>query len=462
MKENSRPFSALRTQALACFEAGIVAADPYMAVQRCIRVRDNHIELTLDLADNGKMRLGRWTKIHLIAFGKAACTMAKAVQTVIPAALFAEQSMVISNADNVTAVPPFTVLSAGHPLPDAAGFQAAQRVITQLKQAQSGELVLVLISGGGSALLPAPVEPITLAEKIATTQLLLTSGANINEINVIRKHLSHLKGGQLARLAAPADCHALILSDVIGDELSSIASGTTVADDSTYAQAIEILTRYRLWDKVSDSVQQVLIEGQAGQRKETPKPGDAVFKHTSQVLIGSNAISLAAAAQTAQQLGYRSQIYSHALTGIAREQAEQWVLQLKSLFNQGFSDKIAWLAGGETTVHVTGSGRGGRNQEFALAFAVAAKKHRLPACWVFLSGGTDGKDGLTDAAGGVVDPSSVEQMRNARVNATNRLNNNDAYTALRSADDLLITGATGTNVADLQVLLVNPAILKKS
>jgi hydroxypyruvate reductase len=452
---NAQLFSQLRNDAVAIFQAAIIAADPYTAVKRCIRVFDNHIELVLDSDDSGKVRRGRWTKIHLLAFGKAACAMAQAAQELIPPVLCADHNIVVTNAENVTDLSGFSVIGAGHPLPDAAGLKAAQQIIAKLQQAQSGELVLALISGGGSALLPAPVVPITLAEKIATTDLLLGCGATIAEINCVRKHLSQLKGGQFVRLAAPADVHALILSDVIGDDLSAIASGATVPDVSTYAQAIEVLSRYQLWHEVPESVQQVLMQGQSGQRKETPKAGEATFKSTSQVLVGSNAISVAAAVQAAQRQGYQTHIYSTVLTGIAREQAELWVLQLKTLLPE-LTQPTAFIAGGETTVTVTGSGRGGRNQELALAFALAAKKHRLPACWTFLSAGTDGKDGATDAAGGLVDPKSLERIRNAKLNPANRLNNNDSYPALKSSGDLLITGATGTNVADVQVLLLHP------
>ena len=446
---------SLRQQARTIFQAGVAAANPYQAVQRAITVAENHIALQLDVTNPQKIRIGRWTKIHLIALGKAACTMAKAVQDCVPAEWLADTALVITNYENLIDLPPFTVIGAGHPLPDAAGLQAAQQVIAQLKQAQQGELVLVLISGGGSALLPAPVEPVTLAEKMRTTDLLLSSSATITEINCVRKHLSQLKGGHLTRLACPADVHALILSDVLGDDLSTIASGVSVADNSRYSEAIEILIRYAVWDKIPLSVQQVLVEGQAGQRKETPKSVEAFFKHSSHVLIGSNALSVQAAMQSARQEGYQTHLYNAALTGIAREQATHWVQHIKALVPL-LKQPTAFIAGGETTVNVTGSGKGGRNQELALAFAIAAKKDKLLNDWVFLSGGTDGKDGETDAAGGLVDSQSIERIKNARFNPTNRLNNNDSYTALNSSGDLLITGATGTNVADLSVLLIYP------
>jgi hydroxypyruvate reductase len=453
---SSEFLQTLRHDALHIFQAGIAAANPYQTVKQCINFTENHLELALDLNDLTKIRLGRWSKIHLIAFGKAACAMAKAMQEVIPSELLNNRGIVVTNYENRIDLPHLTVIGAGHPLPDAAGLHAASLVTEQLKSAQQGELVLVLISGGGSALLPAPVPPVSLAEKIITTDLLLASGATIQQINCVRKHLSQLKGGGLARLAFPADCHTLVLSDVLGDDLSTIASGPTVPDSTSYSDAIKILIHYQLWDKVPASVKQVLEQGRLKQVKETPKPEDAIFKKNSSMLIGSNAISLNATVQAAQQQGYQTQIYSTALCGIAREEAEKWVLYLKSLLANGLNAPLALLAGGETTVKLTGTGQGGRNQEMALAFAIAAKKHQLPPCWTFLSAGTDGRDGLTGAAGGLVDPNSIERIKNSRFNPSNRLNNNDSYTALKASGDLMITGATGTNVADLQVLLVKP------
>ncbi len=439
----------LKQHALRIFQAGVAAADPYQAVKRCLH---------LDALPTGK--------IHLIAFGKAACAMAQAAGEMIPAHRLAGAGIAVTNYENVKAVANVDVIGAGHPLPDMAGFQAAQKVAQCVSQAQTDELVLVLISGGGSALLPYPVAGITLKEKIATTDLLLACGATINEINCVRKHLSQLKGGGLARLASPATVHALILSDVLGDDLSTIASGTTVPDTSTYSDAITVLKNKGVWSNVPESVQQHLEQGEQGLIAESPKPDDAVFKHTSHVLCGSNTLSLKAAQQTAEQLGYSTQIVSDHLCGIAKEEAEKLVLYASSIVPtlhsvhpepvEGGNAAIALLAGGETTVQLKGNGKGGRNQEFALAFALAAEQHGLTGQWTLLSGGTDGRDGPTDAAGGLVNAGSLQRMRQAGINPKAHLDNNDAYHALNSSNDLLITGATGTNVADLQILLLHP------
>lgn len=426
----------LKQHALSIFQAGVDAADPYQAVRHCLK---------LDESLTGK--------IHLIAFGKGACAMARAAVDIIAASDLAGVGIAVTNYENVIAVANVDVIGAGHPLPDAAGFHAAQKIAERVSQAQADDLVLVLISGGGSALLPYPVAGVSLEEKIATTNLLLACGATINEINCVRKHLSQLKGGGLARLAAPAQVHALILSDVLGDDLSTIASGTTVADNSTYSDAINILKNKGVWGRVPESVRQHLQQGEHGKISETPKANDPIFKHTNYLLCASNTVSVKAAQVAAEQLGYNTQIYSEQLCGIARDEAEKLAIYAANIVPT--LQPLALLAGGETTVNLKGNGKGGRNQEFALAFALAAEEYGLTGQWALLSGGTDGRDGPTDAAGGMVDANSLQTMISAGINPSAYLDNNDAYHALNSVNDLLITGATGTNVADLQILLIN-------
>ncbi len=438
----------LREQALHIFQTGVAAADPFLAVKRYLKTRNHHLEFLLN---DGSTRLGHWSKIHLIAFGKAACAMTKAAQEIIPAALLADINIAVTNYENVITLNAVDVMGAAHPLPDDAGLNAAQRIAAQVSLAQQGELVLVLVSGGGSALIPYPVASISLQDKSATTQLLLSCGAPINQINCVRKHLSLLKGGGLARLALPADVHALILSDVLGDDLSAIASGPTMPDDTTYSDAITVLKSQGIWDKVPVNVQFHLQQGERGKLPETPKTDDAAFKNAGYTLIGSNAISITAMLNAAQSSGYETIVYSKHLSGEACDVAEKLVIYAKHI-----NKPMALLAGGETTVTLTGSGLGGRNQEMALAFAVAAKQHKLGGQWVFLSGGTDGRDGPTDAAGGLVDPNSLNRMLSAEIDPQALLANNDSYHALKSSQDLLNIGATGTNVADLQVLLIYP------
>ena len=460
MSDTANPTSgSSRNNALSIFQAGIIAADPYLAVKRCLFTDGRRLEILLNRDDKTQKRSGLWSKIHIIAVGKAACAMTKAALEIIPAHLLADSAIAVTNYENVTAIPAVEVIGAGHPLPDAAGLAAAQKCAEHLSRAQKGELVLVLVSGGGSALIPCPADAITLQEKCATTDLLLSCGATINQINCVRKHLSRLKGGGMARLAAPADLHAFILSDVLGDDLSAIASGPTVPDPSTYNDAIAVFTRYGLWDKVPAPVRRHLEQGRLGNIPETPKPGDAVFNNATHTVIGSNAISVDATLKAAAALGYQAQLYNARLCGEAKEAAEQWVRDAKRLIDSGITQPLALLAGGETTVTLKGTGRGGRNQEMALAFAIAAERYGLTGDWTFLSGGTDGRDGPTDAAGGMVDQDSIKRMNLAGINPQAALDNNDSYTALKSSQDLLTTGATGTNVADLQVLLIHPTVI---
>jgi len=445
---------SLRKDALSIFQHGIDAADPYQALKKCLTVTDEQIEIALDINDNSKKRRGHWPKVHVIAFGKAACRMSQAVAEIIPSNRIAEKIIAITSIENVIDVKNTTVLGTGHPIPDAAGIGAARQVVNQLKNTKKGELVLVLISGGGSALLPSPSSGISLADKQKTTDLLLTSGADINQINCVRKHLSQLKGGQLAELASPADLHSFILSDVIGNDLSSIASGPTVADNTTFEETINILTNYEIWDKIPLTVQGLLKKGSQGQIKETPKENATCFKNTSHTLIGSNSISLNASMKAANELNYTTHLFSDALCGEATDIAEQLVLSAKQVKNNQQASAI--IAGGESTVTVTGLGQGGRNQEMALAFAIASEKHNLQKQWVFLSGGTDGRDGPTNAAGGLVDQSTLNKLRAHKLNPESLLKNNDSHSALKESKDLVITGATGTNVADLQILLIQP------
>lgn len=441
----------LRDHARSLFQTGIDAADPYRAVVESLTFGPDGLEITLN--SSVKPYSARWSKIHIIAFGKAACPMLKAAMTIIPKNLIG-QTLAVTNVDNVSPIPGANVIGASHPLPDAAGYKAARQCAAIARNAGIGELVLVLISGGGSALLPYPAGSISLHDKIQTTDLLLASGANINQMNCVRKHLSHLKGGGLCRMIAPADCHALILSDVIGDDLSTIASGPTTPDPTTYHQAIDILKSKNLWDKVPEAVRLHLERGRQGEYPETPKPDDPCFQHESHTLIGSNRISVDAMLKHAGQLGFKAILFSDNLCGEANDAAKKFLAFAQEQSRKLNTKPLAIIAGGETTVTLRGQGKGGRNQEMALAFAVHAKTHGFNADWVFLSGGTDGRDGPTEAAGGLVDSGTISRLIDSKTDPAQYLANNDSYSALQSANDLLITGATGTNVADLQVLLI--------
>jgi len=388
--------------------------------------------------------------VQIAAFGKAACLMAEAAAGVLPRELIRGPGVVVVNDENRRSVDGFMVLAAGHPVPDGRGMEAATTIEHLARRSRVGEGLIVLISGGGSALIPSPADGITLEDKSSATSLLLASGADIREVNTVRKHLSRLKGGQLAALAQPALVESLILSDVIGDDVSFIASGPTAPDPTTFEDAKEILVRRGIWEDAPTRVRRRIEAGIEGNVPDTPKPGDPIFDRVENRIIGGNRISLAASLEKARSLGYKVQVLDFPLEGEARYAGA--LLASRAAGKPG-GGRRAILAGGETTVTLRGRGKGGRNQELALAFAIAAGTALPGRRWTFLSAGTDGRDGPTDAAGAVVEPGSLEAARRAGVSPEGALAENDSHSFHEAAGSLLITGGTGTNVADLQVYL---------
>jgi hydroxypyruvate reductase len=314
------------------------------------------------------------------------------------------------------------------------------------------DLVFVLISGGASALLPAPAPPVTLADKQKTTDLLLKCGADIFQLNAVRKHLSDLKGGQTAALAYPATVVTLILSDVIGDPLDVIGSGPTAPDRTTYGDALRVLSYFNLTRRVPRSVVFRLEQGAAGELPETPKPADAIFENVTNVIVGSNRMALEASAQEARRLGYKPLILSSSMQGESREVARAHCEILREVTATGnpIAAPACLLSGGETTVTVKGTGKGGRNQEFALASAIYLDG--VDGALV-LSAGTDGTDGPTDAAGAIADGYTMKRARDKGLSVSEHLEANDSYTVFSALKDLVKTGATGTNVMDLNIML---------
>jgi glycerate 2-kinase len=316
----------------------------------------------------------------------------------------------------------------------------------------------VLVSGGGSALTPAPVPPITLADKQAMTRLLLAAGANINQLNAVRKHCSLLKGGQLARAAAPARVEALLLSDVIGDPLEVIASGPTTPDVSTFAEALAIFDRFGLREKAPRGIVERLERGARGEIPETPKSGDPIFERVRNTVIGNNALVVDAAAARARELRLNAHVLTRALEGEAREAAGRLVktaLEIKA--GKGpIAPPACLIAGGETTVTVRGKGKGGRCQEFALAAALALDGEDDV---VVLAAGTDGTDGPTDAAGAIADGRSITRARAQGLDPAARLADNDSYPLFSALGDLVVTGPTNTNLLDLYLVVVGPLSL---
>jgi hydroxypyruvate reductase len=300
----------------------------------------------------------------------------------------------------------------------------------------------------------APAEGITLEDKQKITQLLLACGATIHEINSVRKHLSRVKGGGLARLAYPATVVSLMLSDVVGDDLDVIASGPTVPDSSTFKDVVEVLKRYDIWNRVPPSVRDRVDKGERGEIAETPKPRDPAFEHSSWQLVGTNLQALIAASKEAEHLGYRALILSARIEGETREVAKVHAAIAKEIRDSEnpITLPACILSGGETTVTLQGQGRGGRNQEFALASAIALAGERDV---IVLSGGTDGTDGPTDAAGAIADGHTVERAREKGLDPYDYLRRNDAYPFFEALEDLLMTGPTRTNVMDVRIFLVD-------
>lgn len=413
----------LRAEALRLFGAAVEAADPAGALRRAFLLHPVEVP-----AEGGAY--------IVIAVGKAAVPMAETALAVLKGA--AVRALVVTNYENARPVAGAEVMSAGHPVPDENGALAGESVARLLAAAGENDRVIALISGGGSALLPAPAPGLTLADKVAVSQLLLANGFEITEINLIRQQLSRLKGGGMLRLAAPARVTSYILSDVIGDDLRAIASGPTVAPLGSKGDARHLLQARGLWAAVPEAVRRHL---------EATDASPVEVRDAENHLIGSNRASLAEAAAT---YGADAVIVSDHLVGDVEAAADEVIAAAVSAAG------TCLIFGGETTVTLRGQGKGGRNQELALRVAMAMPQ--LDRDWVFLSGGTDGRDGPTEAAGGCVDAGTLGRIRAASGDPAALLAENDSNRALGLAGDLLVIGATGTNVADVQILLLGPRV----
>ena len=419
MQDISSQRDSLGRHARALFDSGVQAVEPGQAVARALAA-----EPIPDFAG----------RLAVVAVGKAAGAMMRAAL----AAVQPSEALAVSNKGNADPIPGVDVRTAGHPVPDSDGLRAARAVQDLAQGLTARDRLLVLVSGGGSALLPAPVAGVTLQDKIAVSRSLLACGADITEMNLVRQHLSRLKGGGLLRIAAPAAVHALILSDVVGDDLRVVASGPTVAPIGTRADARDVLQRHGLWPDLPEAVRAHLQQSEdLAMREETPRAQNR--------LIGSNAMALRMMARHDPAAIEVTQ----PLCGDVADAAE-------TVLDRVAGRRGTWLFGGETTVRLRGDGRGGRNQELALRVALLAQARRIDGPWVFLSGGTDGRDGPTDAAGAVVDDGTIARIGAAGIDPQAALARNDSYTALAAAGDLLMTGPTGTNVADLQVFCSGP------
>jgi glycerate 2-kinase len=432
--------------------AALAAVDPGDAVRRHVRREGEWLVVAGQTYD-----LAAFDRVWVVGGGKAATAMAAALYDLLGARL--SGGLVVTkygHTDPVLDTGPVEVVEAGHPLPDAAGVVGARRIAALLAGATERSLVLAPISGGGSALLTLPAEGLSLADLQATTDLLLRCGATIVELNAVRKHLSAIKGGGLARLAAPAPVVSLILSDVVGDPLETIASGPTAPDPSTFAGTWAVLARYDLVEQVPAAVRARLRAGLGAEIPDTPKPGDPLFERIQNVVIGSNRLAAEAAVEAARARGLNALLLSTFVEGEAREVARVAAALAKEVvrYDRPVPRPACLLWGGETTVTVRGKGKGGRNQELALAAALALEG------WlgvVLVALGTDGTDGPTDAAGAVATGQTVARARALGLDAAAHLADNDAYPFFDALDDLVHTGPTGTNVNDLLFLFVFPA-----
>jgi hydroxypyruvate reductase len=421
----------LRKQALSIFRAALAAADPAKSVAGRLE--------RLDFA--------RYRNIYVVGAGKAGASMAQAAERVLGRRITA--GLINVKYGHVAKLRRIELNECGHPVPDERGVAGAERIAGIASGAEKDDLVVCLISGGGSALLPLPAAPVTLEEKQSVTRLLLACGADIHEINTVRKHISRIKGGQLARLAAPATVEALLLSDVIGDNLDVIGSGPTAPDVSTFADAARILEKYDIFGRVPASVRERIEEGQRGKLPETPKPRDAIFRRVRNSIVGSNRLALDRAARRARELGFRTLVLASEIQGETREIARMHAAIAREVVcsSQPVKPPACLITGGETTVTIKGGGLGGRNQEFVLAAAIDIAG--LPNVVVF-SAGTDGSDGPTDAAGAIADGATLRRNPEAQ----RFLDANDSYHYFESLGDLVITGPTNTNVMDVRIILI--------
>jgi len=444
-----RSLRSLRKDAQKIFLRAVSAADPGKILFAHVSLRNSVLHVAKKIYP-----LSHFERIFVAGTGKASAAMAANVERILGSRITAGSVNVkYGHGQKLRYV---HVQEAGHPLPDENGLQGAREIVRLLSNLTERDLVIFLISGGGSALLPSPLPGITLEEKQKVTDLLLGCGAPIQEINTLRKHLSTLKGGGLARIAYPATLIALILSDVVGDPLDAIASGPTVPDPTTFEDCARILDRYELWEKVPPSVSLHIREGLEGKREETLKKGNPAFEKVYNLLVGNNLLAMKAAKEKAQALGYRTLILSSLVEGEAREVAKVHAAMAREvlLSKNPIPPPACILSGGETTVTLKGKGKGGRNQEFSLAAALEiAGQEEIVA----LSAGTDGTDGPTDAAGAFADNQTILRAKAMGLDPLIYLKENDSYSFFEKLGDLLVTGPTGTNVMDLRIMLVRKA-----
>ena len=434
-------------QLLEIFKHGVSSVQPNNILDNFIKVKSKKIIVT----EGSKQKIySKINRVFPVCIGKASVDMAKKIKKIFKVSNFKiEKGILIVNKENFSKVKGFKCFSSGHPIPNRNGLDASIFLENYLGKLEKNDLVLIFISGGGSALAPYPVDGISLEEKIIINKILLESGANIKEINIVRKHLSKLKGGNLVKICNPAYVHSFILSDVIGDDLSSIASGMTTYDNSTFRDVKKILNKYKIWTKIPKNIKNHINNGEKKKELETPEKNNQIFRKTNNTLIGSNNLCLNNMKNLCKKYNINSKIWFKNIDGDVKKISKKFSNNIKKI---KYKTPVLLISGGETTVKVNGKGKGGRNQEFALYFAIEMKKINPSKSFIILSAGTDGRDGPTNAAGGILNQGSLEKIKNKKVNLEKELLNNNSYQVLKKINSLVIMDGTNTNVADVQLI----------
>ena len=434
-----------REEATEIFLAGVESVKPDNLIYRYVAIRNNVLHIEEISFDMSVLK-----NIYIVGAGKASAAMAKAIENILGPRITAGH--IITKYEHSVPLKYIEITEAGHPVPDENGIKGTELIMSIVKKAEKDDLVICLISGGGSALLSDVPEGCTLGDLKTVSNILLKTGADITEMNCIRKHLSKVKGGLLARAASPAQIISLILSDVIGDPLDVIASGPTSPDPTTFADAISIIKKYKIEKEIPKQIYNVLQEGLEKKRQETLKESDEILLHTNNLIIGTNKLALKTAKEKAELLGYEAQIITNKLDGDVTAAAEYIFKTANKVKEEKINKKICLLFAGEPTVKVTGNGLGGRNQHLALI--TARLLNDSPGITV-LSGGTDGTDGPTDATGAVVDSFTIKNASDLQMDIEQYINNCDSYNFFKQVGGLIITGPTQTNVMDLIIVLIN-------
>jgi hydroxypyruvate reductase len=439
---------SLRKHANQIFRHVLDILDPGQLVKEKVSIRDSTL-----IVEEREYNLNNYENIYVVGGGKACAPMAKAMEGLLGDKI--DNGIIVVKYDHGLSLKKIETVEASHPIPDENGERGASDILRLLSGTGEKDLIICLISGGGSALLVQPHKGITLQDIQTASAELLACGATIDEINTVRKHLSSIKGGQLAKAAYPSTLITLMLSDVVGDPMDIIASGPTVPDESTFEDAYAIIQKYTLEEKIPNIVCGFLRSGKMGEIEETPKNGNKIFDNTQNVIVGSNKIALDAAEKRAKDLGYNTIVLSSLVEGESRDAAKFFAAIAKEVSRTGtpVPKPACIIAGGETTVTIRGKGKGGRNQEFALSAAM-----EIEGCEgvVILSAGTDGTDGPTDATGAIVDFNTCKAAREKfRLNPDEFLNKNDSYNFFKKTGEHIITGPTMTNVMDIMISLID-------